>query len=345
MKKRVLFVVDTPGWAYDDAAKNWKMLLKNEYDIDIFYLNKYKPIRVGHKMHRLIKEYQSQAIKGKQANVQDMITELDLFQDREGEKNAKPLFNHNQYDGIYFFYHRALCDARLLATPIPMKKVAIAINNEKWVQIGPKKELETYMKGVKVLVGCNNFILNHFQKLHPKVMRASQCINPSVFHYDRDTFTTKRTGENMVVGWTGNFNNKIKNFDIVRKACLMSDVTLIKARDLNRRELNKWYNEVDAVVIASRSEGGPLMLLEAGAVGIPVITVPVGLSREIIEHNKTGMLTKWQPQSIASAINILSVKRSNRERLGRALQKEVLENWTYEARLDEIRAVLKELCG
>lgn len=345
MKKKVLFIVDTPGWAYDDAAKNWKMLLKNEYDIDIFYLDKHEPVRLDHKMHRLIKEYQTAAIKQQKPNVQDLITQLDLFKTRDDKNFAKPLFNHQKYDGIYFFYHRAVCDARLLATPFPMDKVAIAINNEKWAQIGPKKEFEVYMKGAKILVGCNNFVINHFKKIHSKVMRASQSISPSVFKYDRDTFTSKRMGERMIVGWTGNFNNKIKNFEMVQKACLLSNVKLIKVKDLNRRELNDWYNQVDAVVIASKSEGGPLMLLEAGAVGIPVISTPVGLSREIIEHNKNGMLVKWQPQSIASAINILSVKRSDRERLGRALQKEVLENWTYEARLDEIRAVLKELCG
>src|SRR5690606_28111467 len=120
---------------------------------------------------------------------------------------------------------------------------------------------------------------------------------------------------------------------------------LVRAKDLNRQELNKWYNKIDAVIIASQSEGGPLMLLEAGAVGIPVISVPVGLSREIIKHNKTGMIVNWQPQSIAAAINILAIRRSNREKLGRALQQEVLQNWTYQARLFEIRAVLKELCG
>lgn len=345
MKKKVLFVVDTPGWAYDDAAKNWKMLLKNEYDIDIFYLDKHEPVRLGHKMHRLIKEYQSLAINGKNADVKDLVTELDLFLNQDGKSVAKPLFNHKNYDGIYFFYHRAVCDARLLATPIPMEKVAIAINNEKWVSSGPQKELDTYMKNAKILVGCNDFIINHFKKVHPKVMRASQCISPSTFYYDRSSFTSKRIGGNMVIGWTGNFNNSIKNFEIVKKSCLLSGVTLVKAKDLNRQELNKWYNKIDAVIIASQSEGGPLMLLEAGAVGIPVISVPVGLSREIIEHNKTGMIVNWQPQSIAAAINILAVRRSNREKLGRALQQEVLQNWTYQARLFEIRAVLKELCG
>lgn len=345
MKKKVLFVVDIPGWAYDDAAKNWKMLLKDEYDIDILYLNKHEPARFGHSFHRFLKEAQSLALEGKSMDPNILLEEANLYMNRDNKAPAKPLFNHKNYDGIYFFYHRALCDARLIGTPIPMNKVAIAINNEKWAAIGAQKEFDTYMKGAKVIVGCNDFILNSFDKVHPKVMRASQSINPSVFRYDRATYTSKRMGPKFIVGWSGNHSNKIKNYDMVRKACLMSGVKLVHARDLNRKQLNEWYNGLDAVVCASRSEGGPLMILEAGAVGIPVISVKVGLAREIIVNNKTGMLTAWRPESIANAINILSIKRSNRDRMGKALQDEVLQNWTYEARLNEIRAILKELCS
>lgn len=346
MKKRILFIVDVPGWAYDDAAQNWKALLKDEYDVDILYLNKFESARSGHKMMHLIKKYQSAAVNNIKIDTSELLDVKNLYLYSQTKSGAiGPVFNHEKYDGIYFFYHRALCDIRLMGTPIPLNKVAIAVNNEKWVQAGAEKEFNTYMEGAKVIVGCNDFIINNFKKHHPKVMRASQAINPAVFRYNREEFVSKRTGRRMVVGWSGNWSNKLKNFEAVKKACTIAGVKLVKVKDLGRKELNDWYNQVDAVVCASHSEGGPLVILEAGAVGLPVITTPVGLSREIIEHNKNGLIVNQNPLSIANAINILSMKKNNRERIAKALREEVLRNWTYEARLHEIRKILKELCN
>lgn len=344
MKKKILFVVDVPDWAYDDAAKNWKKMLAYEYDIDILYLDSYEPVRISHKLHRLIKEYQSNAIAKKNVNPEEIILSNKFFLKRGGNKFAEPIFNHEKYDGIYFFYHRALCDARLLGTPIPMSKVAIAINNEKWEENGANEEFLSYMKGAKILVGCNNHIISSFKKFHPNVMRASQCIDEKVFFYNRDCMVSKRAGSNFIVGWTGNFSNKIKNYDMVKNACDISGVKFVKAKDLSRSDLNEWYNKVDAVVIASDSEGGPLMLLEAGAVGIPVISTSVGLSREIIKHNENGIIANRNAHAISAAIDLLSVKKDLREKLAANLKKDILEKWTYKARINEIKSVLAELC-
>lgn len=57
--KRILFIVDKEGWAYDDAARNWRELLKKEYQCDILYLNKYEVLNFDHKLVLLIKHLQS----------------------------------------------------------------------------------------------------------------------------------------------------------------------------------------------------------------------------------------------------------------------------------------------
>ena len=77
---------------------------------------------------------------------------------------------------------------------------------------------------------------------------------------------------------------------LIKKACKDAGVNLSIKRDLSRKALNVWYNNVDMIVSASESEGGPMLLLEAGAVGLPVITTNVGLAREIIQHKKNGMI-------------------------------------------------------
>ena len=85
------------------------------------------------------------------------------------------------------------------------------------------------------------------------------------------------------------------------------------------------------------------MLLEAGAIGIPVISTPVGLSREIIVDNETGLVADWDSNSICKAINKLAADDSLRHRLGKNLQDEVLRRWTYRARIFEIEEALRVL--
>jgi hypothetical protein len=340
-KKRILFVVDVRNWSYDDRAKKWKAMLSGEFAIDIIYLAEKEAVRVGHGLIRLIKQYQSDSLDG----VPICADELLDSRNASLYKTARPgpMFDHAKYDGIYFFYHRALCDSRLLDTPIPMRKIGVAINNEKWLDKTAEVEFSDYMRGVKVITGCNLNIVNIFSKFNPNIVRVSQCVDNKVFFQQRKSFVSTRSGTNLVVGWSGAKNNVIKNLPMVKEACAKAGVKLLIASDLNRHELNLWYNKLDAVVCASKSEGGPLMLLEAGAIGIPVISTPVGLSREIIVDNETGLVADWDSNSICKAINKLAADDSLRRRLGKNLQDEVLRRWTYRARIFEIEEALRVL--
>ncbi len=341
-KPSILFVVDVKGWAYDDAATNWQTLLRAAYNIDILYLSEHEPLRIGHKLHRLLKAYQAAALRGHRESLEALLSERDLFVAKDGGDVA-PMFDHRNYDGVYFFYHRALCDARLLATPIPLEKVAIAINNEKWTEAGAQGEYDTYLKGARLIVGCNQFVLDAFRAVAPALRRVSQTIDPAIFKPARERFVSRRAGDEFVVGWTGNSSNPLKNYELVKAGATAAGVKFRRARDLPRDQLNTWYNDVDAVVCASASEGGPLMLLEAGAVGLPAITTEVGLARELIRPHETGLFITPTVEAIADAINALKKNARLREQLARALQNDVLANWTYAARVDEIRGVLKEL--
>jgi glycosyltransferase involved in cell wall biosynthesis len=56
------------------------------------------------------------------------------------------------------------------------------------------------------------------------------------------------------------------------------------------RELRGIYAALDAVVVASRQEGGPKAVLEAMAVGVPVVSTRVGQAQELIEDGVNGRL-------------------------------------------------------
>ena len=106
-------------------------------------------------------------------------------------------------------------------------------------------------------------------------------------------------------------------------------------------QLIDWYNKMDLIVCASKSEGGPMCILEAGGLGVPVLTSKVGLSREIINEHTGMFLPDTSPKTISEKIKFLDKNYNMRKYLSKNLREEIKNNWTYESRINEIKKVLK----
>ncbi len=61
---------------------------------------------------------------------------------------------------------------------------------------------------------------------------------------------------------------------------------------VGRDELVSIYNEVDAFIVTSREDGGPLMTNECVAMGIHVISTPIGVARDLILSEQEGCITR-----------------------------------------------------
>ena len=62
----------------------------------------------------------------------------------------------------------------------------------------------------------------------------------------------------------------------------------------------------DVLVLPSRAEAMPRVILEAMALGVPVIGSDIGGHRELIEHNNTGLLfDPDNPQALADTLSSL----------------------------------------
>ncbi|WP_223488203.1 glycosyltransferase family 4 protein [Pseudomonas sp. A-RE-19] len=55
-------------------------------------------------------------------------------------------------------------------------------------------------------------------------------------------------------------------------------------------DMNRWWQQLDALVISSRTEGTPMILLEAMQAGVPVVAFGVGGVPDVLEDRHNGLL-------------------------------------------------------
>jgi glycosyltransferase involved in cell wall biosynthesis len=99
-----------------------------------------------------------------------------------------------------------------------------------------------------------------------------------------------------------------------------------------RGDVGPVLHALDLFAFPSLFEGLPLAVIEAMAVGVPVIASSVGPLPEIISHGATGLLVAPQDtDGWASAIIDLAGDEPRRESLGRAGRDHVLRHFTIDA--------------
>jgi len=71
------------------------------------------------------------------------------------------------------------------------------------------------------------------------------------------------------------------------------------------RDVVSILNESKILIMPSFNEGGPRVVLEAMACGVPVLCTPVGIVPDIVKSGESGEITNWDPKEIAEKANIL----------------------------------------
>lgn len=93
--------------------------------------------------------------------------------------------------------------------------------------------------------------------------------------------------------------------------------------------MNQFYNDIDVYVNNSIAENSPLTIIEAMAVGVPVLANSTGGAPELVENNVTGFLyCDWT--SFIDGVSRLT-DRAKRISMGQLARKYVIKNHSIEA--------------
>lgn len=121
---------------------------------------------------------------------------------------------------------------------------------------------------------------------------------------------------------------------------LQDQVTL--AGSLPHDEVVGWYDQADAVVLSSFSEGVPVVLMEAMQRGRPVVATWVGGIPELVSHGESGLLVApGNADALNQALHTLLSDHAMADRMGRAAAQIVRNSFNESQSADELIAMFK----
>jgi len=107
-------------------------------------------------------------------------------------------------------------------------------------------------------------------------------------------------------------------------------------------EIAAWYARADVFCLPSFAEGLPVVLMEAMAMGVPVLATRITGVPELVEHEHSGLLvTPGRPDELAAALARLAADPALRERLGRAGREAVLAHHDVDRAADLLHGILE----
>lgn len=134
----------------------------------------------------------------------------------------------------------------------------------------------------------------------------------------------------------------------IRAAGLEGRVQLLGAKP--SPEIAAAYREHDLFVLASvvadngDRDGIPVVMMEAGAAGLPLVSTRVSGIPELVQHEKTGLLTPPKsPLALADAMTTLAHDPALRHSLGRGASRLVLAEFDVEKNAARLRTCFSEV--
>ncbi len=114
-----------------------------------------------------------------------------------------------------------------------------------------------------------------------------------------------------------------------------------------RRDLPALYKAADGLVLSSRWEGLPNVVMEAACASLPVVTTDVGGARELVTHGENGLVVRPENSEMLSEAMgvVMTMSSEERKRMGQTGRKLVEDAFAPSAIVDRWDALLVEYAG
>lgn len=357
-KKKLLFIVDKPNWAYHFIIKTWAKLL-TDFECYIAYERDFQIRSRKFSVFDIIKNKISSVLQLRE--VQFKIDSSRRFsypiykQPPVYKVSNNKRVNITHFDFIiemaYYFQFSSYL-------PFSSNKKIVGIYTDGYPHEGPNydyrnnidyKKLpreEFYNKYLKpyngIIVGCNN-IVRAYTPFTDKILFAYGI-------YKQEKFgVLKKNHSTFTIGWTGNPDREMKGFkeiilpaiEEVRKTGRI--INLKTKHSGTYEELFSFYEDIDLVLIASRADSGPSLFAEASLSSIPCISTPIGLPEMVIQHNINGMIVERDITAFKNAIIELYDNREKLTQFSKRIKKDYLEKMSNEISIKNLTKFLNNI--
>ena len=101
-----------------------------------------------------------------------------------------------------------------------------------------------------------------------------------------------------------------KKLEVISKKLGLKDNIVFHGWAKDSHEVARLLNQSKILVMPSYNEGGPRVVVEAMACGLPILATPVGIVADIIKDGQLGQLIDWDAEDIAKKASYFFVKES-----------------------------------
>lgn len=330
MRKKVLFIVDIPDWAFHHMIKEVMNRFGNEYDFYWDFSSLFTKGRTEYKVNtakaivfncfNYIKCLVSKTNFGNKINV---VHYLSLTNNRissfvadttndflyQGKFYKRNILKYNEcYDVIFHMDYYYQYSTALLPHRVKNNNYIVGIYTEGFPHNGPNYDyrrnidissitqeefFNQYIKNYKALVvGSKNLQIQYSPFKIPTYF-CTAIYKEAEFYVSNDK---KYFDEYLVIGWTGNPNREFKGFETIIKPAIEKVISTGRKIRFQTQfsgtyeDLINFYENVGLCLIASTADTGPSLFVEASLSGIPCVSTNVGFPSMVIEDNINGFI-------------------------------------------------------
>ena len=130
--------------------------------------------------------------------------------------------------------------------------------------------------------------------------------------------------DKKLVLWSGEYFRQVKRWDIVQSSMAllkqrMPDTELVLVSGKPLRSVPDYINACDVMFLVSDKEGSPMVIKEAMACNLPIVSVPAGDVAEMIRDTEGCYLCTQDPEDVARKLELAlkwGKKTNGREKIG-----------------------------